>query len=116
MLFITVPEQTYLDFCERARRRGLGISEYVCAELALKHELEVPTYIQPSLDVEQPVYPVIPRKNITVRVPADHHAKYAHAAKARGISLAEYSRIALGVSVPAADHQGEGFGVSLLSA
>lgn len=116
MLLIPVPANTYLDFYRRARDRGLAISEFVCAELAVKHELEVPNYIQPSLDIEEPLYPVIPRKNITVRVPADHHAVYAHAANARGVSLAEYSRIALGISVPADDNLGEGLEVSLLSA
>lgn len=116
MLLIPVPETVYLRFTDEARRRGLGLSEYVCSELAVKHNLEVPAYIQPSLDVDdQPLYPTRPRKNITARVPADHHALYAREAEARGVSLAEYSRISLGISVPAGD-QGEGIEVSLLSA
>lgn len=116
MLLIRVSEQTYLDFCETARSQGLSISEFVCAELALKHNFEVPAYIQPALNVEQPAHPVIPRKNITVRVPAAHHAHYVLAAKELGVSLPEYSRIMLGINTPAAGHQEEGFEVSLLSA
>ena len=115
MLLIPVPEGVYLRFTDEARRRGLGLSEYVCSELAVKHNLEVPAYIQPSLDIEAPLYPTRPRKNITARVPADHHALYVREAEARGVSLAQYSRISLGISVPP-DDQGEGIQVSLLSA
>ena len=51
MLLIPVPEGVYLRFTDEARQRGLGLSEYVCSELAVKHNLEVPAYIQPSLDI-----------------------------------------------------------------
>jgi hypothetical protein len=115
MFRFAVLETTYLQLLDQARQRGLGLSEYVCAELAVRHGLEVPDYIQPALEMELPYYPPLARKTITTRVPVDHHATYVRAAGAQGVSLAEYSRITLGISSPASDHQ-EGFEVSLLSA
>lgn len=98
MVLIRVPEASYLQLAEESRRRGLGLSEFVCAELATKHDLEVPGYIQPVLvEVSPNVWPIAPRKNITARVPAEHHARYSGEAQARGVSLAEYVRSVLGI-------------------
>lgn len=113
MVLIPMPETWYLRFAELSRQAGLGISEYVCAELATKHGLEVPSYIQPSLVEGANDWPIAPRKNITTRVPAEHHARYAIEAEARGVSMAEYARSVLGITEPTAPREGL---ASLLSA
>lgn len=92
MVLIPTTEAFYIRLVEEARTQGIGISEYICAELARHHGLDVPGYIQPSLAVDVSSMPIIPRKNATVRVPEEHHARYQQEADDRGMSLAEYVR------------------------
>lgn len=92
MVLIPTTEAFYVRLVETSRSLNIGISEYVCAELAHHHGLDVPEYIQPSLAMDVAQTPIAVRKNATVRVPEAHHARYQAEADARGLSLAEYAR------------------------
>ena len=60
MVLIPTSEAFYTRLVEEARGQGIGISEYICAELARHHGLVVPDYIQPALDVDIAAMPIVP--------------------------------------------------------
>lgn len=92
MVLIPTSDVLYVRLVEESRRQGIGISEYICAELARHHDMGVPEYIQPTLAVDVGSMPISPRKNATTRVPEEHHGRYQSEADARGMSLGEYAR------------------------
>lgn len=95
MVLITTSEAFYVRLVEEARRHGIGLSEFICAELARHHQLDVPDYIQPTqaLDIALPTpLPITPKEKATVRVPEDHHSRYQAEADRRGMPLAVYAR------------------------
>ena len=92
MVLISTSETIYVRLVEESRNQGIGISEYICAELARHHGLGVPEYIQPTLALDISSMPISPRRNATTRVPEEHHSRYQSEADARSMPLAEYAR------------------------
>lgn len=92
MVLISTSETLYVRLVDESRSQGIGISEYICAELARHHGLGVPEYIQPTLALDISSMPISPRRNATTRVPEEHHSRYQAEADARRMPLAEYAR------------------------
>lgn len=95
-LMPSFPSDHYDWYSRQATASGLLFSEYVCAELAREHGLEVPDYIKddPAL---VPVHELLPlpipsgkKRRGTVRVPASHFRHYKDLAQRHGLPVADY--------------------------
>lgn len=92
------PVEHHEWYRRQADARGLLFSEYLCAELARAHGLEVPDYIKDDqlLVQVQELLPLEPPSGLTkrgtVRVPASHFRRYKEMARQQGVSVADYVR------------------------
>ena len=99
-IIATLPVDHVAEYLRQAELRKLALSEYLCAELARDHDLEVPDYIRDVLPQVGDMVVQLPDiqptsaagKRVTVRVPSDHHAIYVRDASRQGRSLADYIR------------------------
>lgn len=88
-------------YSDEKAKRGLALSDYLCARLAEHHGLTIPDYIQPTVPDLAVVAPpslvdtTTWGKRVCIRVPAEHRAVYDERAKAAESSLSEYVRDAL---------------------
>ncbi|MBB1501557.1 hypothetical protein H5397_08975 [Propioniciclava sp. MC1683] len=102
-IIAALPVEHLAEYLRQAELRQLALSEYLCAELARDHDLDVPSYIREVLpeitvfDIRLPDVQANSRlgKRTTIRVPVEHHTVYVRNAGQLGCTLSDYIRARL---------------------